>query len=208
MRKILLARHGETDWNFQMRFQGREDVPLNEQGRRQASLLADCLSHGEGGIDKIYSSVLSRALDTAKIIGARFGREPLVAEDFIEIDFGNWEGRTYNEMSEAEKEALSRWMMDPTSSDIPGGETFAHFQERVCRSYEKIIQKHTEENILIVTHAGAIKAVVARVLELHPSMIIRLKLFPTSLSVIQYDSWNNPYLELFNDICHLREKVQ
>ncbi len=206
MRKILLVRHGETDWNLEMRFQGREDVPLNKRGQKQAELLARHLEGGKEEIARIYSSSLSRAMTTAKIIGGVLGAEPRVAEDFVEIDFGSWEGRTYSEMSKAEKETLSLWMMDPTSCSIPGGESFALFQERVCRSYDKIIQENAEGNILIVTHSGAIKAVVAKVLELHPAMIIRLKLFPTSLSVIQYDGRNNPYLELFNDICHLREE--
>lgn len=199
MQRIFLVRHGETDWNLQMRFQGREDIPLNEKGKRQALSLANYLK-GEK-LAAIYTSGLTRALETASIIAKPHNLSPLVVKGLEEIDFGEWEGKTYQEMDKQERIKLSSWLLSPETGEIPGGESFNEFINRVMGCYEKLLNFHCRENFLIVTHAGAIKILVAGILGMPFMNIIRLMLAPASLSVINYDDRGNPFLELFNWVC-------
>ncbi len=203
MRKVFLVRHGETDWNVKMRFQGREDVPLNELGISEARLLSRCLK--DARLEAVFSSPLLRARKTAEIVAFRHGFVPRVVVGLQEIDFGKWEGLTYDDLDEVEKERLSLWLNNPTGHDIPGGEPFRDFWDRIWSTYDCLLQK-TDGNIAVVTHAGAIKVLVAGILKMPLSMVIRLKLSPGSLTTILYDSWGNPYLESFNDTCHLRKE--
>jgi alpha-ribazole phosphatase len=206
MKKIFLIRHGQTDWNIEMRFQGREDVPLNAEGRRQANLLSCYLEQEK--FAAIFTSPLSRAVETAEIIAAKHGLIPHPVDGLKEIDFGKWEGLTYDDMDEDGKAHLSRWFLNPDSNPPPGGESFIQFRERICQCYQQILKMvpevEPETNIGIVTHAGAIKALVANILQIPWEMIARLKISQNSVTIILYDDWDNPYLELFNDTNHLK----
>ncbi|NMB35578.1 MAG: histidine phosphatase family protein [Firmicutes bacterium] len=201
MKRIFLVRHGETDWNRQMRVQGREDVPLNDRGREQARRLSRRL--GRKSISAIFSSPLSRARETAEIIAANHNLIPETVSGLAEIDFGDWEGKIYGEMDERERAAVTQWLSDPTLHSIPGGETLQQFQKRLEDCYKKLLDNHAAGNMAIVTHAGAIKVLVAGIMEASLAKIPRLRLMTASLSIILYDDWGNPYLELFNDTCHL-----
>lgn len=202
MQKIFLVRHGETEWNLEMRFQGWENIPLNEKGIREAELLAQRLKKER--IAAVYSSPLSRALKTAQIIALMHGLEPSIVEGLREISFGKWEGKTFGEMDDRDKDALLRWLNNPEENLIPEGETFKQFRERVLNSYYELINDRKQEDFLIVTHGGAIKVLVASTLHIPFSYLGRLKISPGSLTSILYDDYRNPYLDLFNDTCHLQ----
>ena len=142
MTTLLLVRHGETDWNAERRWQGHADVPLNERGREQARALAERLA-GES-IDAIYSSDLSRARDTADIVGARLDVPVAVDPDLREIDVGAVEGLTAEE-----SEAFDGWQGEPHE---------AHSQ-RVLAAINRIAARHPAERILVVTHGGSMRRV-------------------------------------------------
>jgi len=200
VQKIYLVRHGQTDWNLAMRFQGKENIPLNETGRNQARLLSQRLSKEE--LTAVYSSPLLRARETAEIIAGRHGLTPHLVEGMREICFGCWEGKRYSEMSKKEQNEVDRWLLDPENSNISGGETFKHFKERIFQSYKELLIVN-QRDFVLVTHAGAIKVLVADILGLPFSRIAGLKLSLCSLSVILYDDCRNAYLDLFNDTCQL-----
>ncbi len=203
MKKIFLVRHGETDWNLQMRFQGKEDIPLNNKGREQARRLSRYLS--KENISAVFSSPLSRAWETAKIIADEHNLTSDAVDDLVEINFGNWEGKAYQEMDEPDRAALAQWLLDPALHSIPGGESLQQFQQRLENCYKELLDNHvTTGNMAVVTHAGAIKVLVAGILEIPLARITRLRLVPASLTIILYDDWGNPYLELFNDACYLQ----
>lgn len=201
MKRIFLVRHGQTDWNRQMRVQGREDIPLNDRGREQARRLARHLS--QKNFSAIFASPLSRARETAEIIAANHNLTPEIASGLAEIDFGDWEGKIYEEMDEHERAAVTQWLSNPTLRSIPGGESLQQFKKRLESCYEEILDNHAGGNMAIVTHAGAIKVLVAGILEAPLARIPRLRLMTASFSIILYDDWGNPYLELFNGTCHL-----
>ena len=145
MTTILLARHGETDWNRDGRWQGWADPPLNDTGRAQARELAEQLR--ETPFDAVYSSDLRRAFETAQIVAAPHG-VPVVADPGLrEIDVGSWSGLTRAELAER----------FPDGSR-PDGETREQHQARVLAAVERLARDHPGERILIVTHGGTMRA--------------------------------------------------
>jgi broad specificity phosphatase PhoE len=151
--RILLARHGETDWNHIGRWQGHADPPLNELGRRQAAGLAERLSHE--GISAIYTSDLQRASETARVVAERLD-VPVVEDAALrEIDVGSWSGLTRDEVAERFPDGFARWRAGEIGHD---GETRDELTERVVGAVERIAGMHSGETILVVTHGGAIRA--------------------------------------------------
>ncbi len=144
MTTILLARHGETDWNRERRYQGHLDPPLNELGRRQAYELADALA-GER-FDAIYSSDLGRAHETAEIVGARLGLPVTSDPGLREIHLGSWAGLTRDEVAERFPGAEGH-----------GGETDHEFEARVVGAVQRIVELHPRERVLIVSHGGSLR---------------------------------------------------
>ena len=139
--KLLLTRHGQTDWNIAGRYQGQSDVPLNQTGQLQAEQIARRLSCES--IHAIYSSDLSRAADTAqKIVNLQKQTPALqMGSRWRELSFGNWEGMTYKEMSAHSPELFSSWMIDPKNISTPSGETLAQLAERVKSAFDEIKNK-------------------------------------------------------------------
>jgi broad specificity phosphatase PhoE len=138
---ILLARHGETDWNRDGRFQGHADPPLNDRGREQARRLAETLD-GEP-LDALYASDLRRAAETAAIVGAKLGLEVSLEASLREIDVGSWLGRTREEIGD------EPW----------DGETYDHHRERVLQALRRIEELHPSGRVLVVSHGGSLRRV-------------------------------------------------
>lgn len=151
--RILLARHGETEWNRLGRWQGQADPPLNEMGRRQSEALAEQLA-GDG-IAAIYSSDLRRASETARIVGGRLGLEVTENAALREIDVGSWSGLTRAEVRERFPEGFARWLEGEIGHD---GETREQLTDRVVAAVESIARAHPGETVLVVTHGGAIRS--------------------------------------------------
>ena len=165
MTKLLLARHGETDWNREHRWQGHSDTPLNDLGREQARALADELE--QEPLVAIYSSDLRRAYETAREVADRKGMDVIVDRDLREIHLGVWEGLTSDEIEQRWPDDLRRWR----AGDVVlgrGGETSEELRERVLRAAHRIAAAHPREQVLIVSHGGALRA-----LALHAQAIDR-----------------------------------
>jgi probable phosphoglycerate mutase len=158
---LLLVRHGETDWNAEGRLQGHTDRPLNEYGRRQAKELADRLA-GEDPVDAIYASDLARAKETAEIVGERLGLPVVVDVDLREKHWGNWEGLTGDERAAIE---------------FAGESTEAH-RERVMRAVRRIVERHPEQRIVVVTHGGSLRRIQAAVNGVAEPVIDNCQLWP------------------------------
>ena len=142
MTRLLLVRHGETDWNAEGRLQGQIDRPLSDFGRRQARQLAEELEDEE--IGAIYSSDLARARETAEIVGERLDLPVELDSDLREKDWGSWEGLTAVERDRVE---------------FVGESTQAH-QERMLRGLARISAQHPDgDTVLIVTHGGSMRRV-------------------------------------------------
>jgi len=139
---LLLVRHGETDWNADGRLQGQTDRPLSDFGRRQARQLAEELADEE--FQAIYASDLSRARETAEIVGERVGVPVVLDPELREKNWGTWEGLT----------AVERDRVDFV------GETTEEHQERILRALQRISERHPGDGrLLVVTHGGSMRRV-------------------------------------------------
>jgi probable phosphoglycerate mutase len=154
---ILLARHGETDWNREGRFQGHADPPLNETGRAQAAELAAELKGVE--LAAVYSSPLRRAVETAAVVAAEHGLEPVAVDALREVDVGSWQGLTRAEIEARFPEQFARWLdYDQGWED---GESYEAMGRRAVAVLLELAAAHEGERILAVTHGGPIRAAFA-----------------------------------------------
>jgi broad specificity phosphatase PhoE len=157
---LVLVRHGETDWNREHRYQGHADTPLNEAGRRQALELAELL--GGERLSVVYTSPLRRASETAEMVAARLGLHAHELEALREIDVGDWQGLTVDEVRTRYPEQLDvAWR-----SGWPNGETHDELAARVLPALLDLERRHPGERVLGVTHAGPIRAALAAALGL------------------------------------------
>lgn len=165
MTTILIARHGESDWNREKRWQGHTDRPLTEKGQEQARVLAERLSHID--LDAVYSSDLRRARDTGAVVADAQGLELQVRQDLREVDVGSWSGLTRPEAEERFPEGFARWR-----TGFPGwedGETYEAMTDRVLGAALDIARQHEGRRVLVVSHGGPIRALhaAALVLDIH-----------------------------------------
>ncbi|MDP1713223.1 MAG: alpha-ribazole phosphatase [Anaerolineales bacterium] len=200
--KLLLVRHGQTDWNVAQRFQGQGDVPLNGIGRQQANALADRLSAQP--IDLVYASDLQRALETANVIVRRSGCQPNLHLDsrLREMNFGVWEGLTYKEIKQSDPAALAAWKADVSTTAAPNGETLNQLSARVQSFLDDLRAQHADKTILIVTHGGVLQTLLCSALNLKPTMYWQFHLSPASLSEIAFYP-AGAIINLMNDTSHL-----
>ncbi len=153
---VLLARHGETDDNAGGRLQGHRDPPLNPRGRNQARALAEALA-GEG-LASLWSSPLRRALETADIVGRALGLgPPRVDARLMEVDVGDWAGRTLDEVREHEPALVARWRARDPAFRVPGGESLAEQVARVAAALADV-RASGDLPALVVCHGGTIRA--------------------------------------------------
>jgi broad specificity phosphatase PhoE len=151
MTELLLARHGETDWNLENRVQGQTDRPLNTRGLDQARALASRLAAEP--LVAVYASDLARARDTAKIVADGHGLEVVIDPDLREKNFGSWEGLT-------DVEILERFP-DAVRGSWGDGETSETVADRAISAIERIREQHPFGAVLVVSHGGPLRAILA-----------------------------------------------
>ncbi len=205
--KILLIRHGQTLWNHERRYQGQKDIPLNDRGRREASLLAARLKrhYEEYPIGRIWSSDLARARETAGIIGDALGLDVSTHTGLREINFGAWEGLTPPEAERVVPENVQAYRRDPVFTAPVGGEAYNEVVCRVGATLEEIIGAG-DRVIAVVAHGGSLKAALCILLGLDPALRLRLIMDNTALTVVRYHRGMGSLL-LYNDTCHLRHEM-
>lgn len=200
--KLFLTRHGQTDWNIAGKYQGQSDVPLNQTGILQAAALAKRLSAEK--IDAIYSSDLSRAKDTAQTI-ANFHQLHINTDSrWRELNFGDWEGMNYKEMSAHSPELFENWMKDSVNTSTPNGESLKQLARRVKTAFDEIKNKHKDQTVLVVSHSGALQALLATLLSIELNFYWQFKISQASLSELKVYE-DSVVLNLLNDVNHLQE---
>jgi 2,3-bisphosphoglycerate-dependent phosphoglycerate mutase len=156
---ILLARHGETDWNRPpARVQGSFDVALNDEGRDQARALAEC-ARGRG-ITALYTSHLRRARETAQVVGATLGLEPDADERLAESFRGEWQGRLIEDIEREDPERWSAWLRAGPGFRFPGGEALTEHCDRVAAALDRVASG--PQPALVICHGGTIRCALAR----------------------------------------------
>jgi ribonuclease H / adenosylcobalamin/alpha-ribazole phosphatase len=198
----LLLRHGQTQMSVEKRYAGTSDPPLNGVGLEQAAATAKRLA--TAGLDAIVSSPLLRARATAAEVAALCGLAVDVDEGFRETDFGAWEGLTFAEVRERWPDALAAWLADPEAGP-PGGESFLAAQQRVEAALARVLAAHAGQKVLIVSHVGPVKALVAAVLLAPPAALFRMHLDLAALSAIDWYPDGRGMLRSYNDTAHLSQ---
>jgi len=167
MTRILLARHGETDWNREGRWQGHLDRSLNDLGREQARALGAHLARI--GVDALYSSDLARARETAAAVELATGLEATIEPELREVDVGEWAGRTRAEARERDPAWYEEWAAGAVVG-YRGGETYLQLHDRSVRAFQRILAAGDGRGtVVVVCHGGNIRAIVSEVVGLGPS---------------------------------------
>ena len=174
-KRIILVRHGETDWNQQGRFQGQIDIPLNENGKAQANAASEFLKNTI--IQKAFSSSLSRPKETAQIIlKEHSGIELSLKDNLKEIGHGKWEGKLESEINSDWPDLLKTWKTSPEKVQMPGGENIIEVSTRSISGWKEICKELKDsETALVVAHDAVNKTILCHLLGLLPSKIWMIK---------------------------------
>jgi probable phosphoglycerate mutase len=199
--RLILLRHGVTEYSVAHRFAGRSDLDLTAAGVEQARQAADRVA-GSAEVTAIYCSPLLRTRHTAQLLADRLGLPITIEDGLIETDFGNWDGYTFAEVRQKWPAELSRWLADPTVAP-PAGESLQVTTERVRQAAERIRARHAGQPVVLVSHVWPIKALVRLALGAPPTALHRMYLGAAAISVIDHAADGAPTLRSFNETGHL-----
>jgi len=195
--RLLLARHGETTWNAERRFQGRTDVALSPRGRAQAEALGGALRGYR--IAAAYVSPFRRARETAEVALAGTGVPVTPVEELRELSLGEWEGCTVDEVRAREGDPYRAWLLAPHDCPPPGGEPLDAVSARVRAAIDHISALHPNgDDVLVVAHGGVISVYACALLGCSFNALWRLRVDNASLTVVR-----PPRLVSLNDTAHL-----
>ena len=202
--RLILVRHGETRWNKENRVVGHTGIALNKNGRQQAARLTHALK--DKRVSAIYSSPLRRARQTAGAIARAQGLDVVTDDALKEVDAGELEGLTLEEVMERYGDFLQEWVKDNPSLRMPGGESMIELQQRTWPAVEGIVGEHPDGVVILVSHSLAILSIISRALGMKPSNFRRLRLSLASISELNFGE-RGASLVRFNDTCHLENGV-
>lgn len=151
-------RHGETDWNQQLRYQGQWDIPLNSVGMGQAERVSERLA--TSGAKFLVSSDLSRAIGTASGVGERLGLCTVTSELWRERSFGKWEGLTREEIKDRYPNGWRQYRENPHGAGPPGGETLGQLNERAISAMQWLLEEYPNETGIVVSHGGLLRSLL------------------------------------------------
>ncbi len=200
MTRIVVVRHGRTEWNRVERFRGRADIALDNVGIKQAEAAARRIK--EWTISTIYSSPLRRALTTAEIIAATLGLKVQEMSDIIDIDYGEWQGLLNEEVIARDGRLYTRWIENPDGVKFPGGEEFNEVRQRVSKAVNDLIQRHPKESIVLVSHKVICQSLVLSLLGLDNLHFWQITQDVCAMNLFEVRG-GIPSALFINDTCHL-----
>ncbi len=198
--ELILLRHGETEFNRADVFRGRVDLPLNRRGKRQARAAADYLS--DLSFQAFYSSPLRRSMETASAVAEPHGGRVEPLDRFIDVDYGEWSGKSVEEVREGWPDVFRLWVEDPGKVTFPGGESLQAVRRRLREGLEELADRHSGR-VLLVGHKLINRMIICIVLGLSTSGIWRVDQSNGAINVISHDGrvW---MLRRMNDTAHLK----
>jgi broad specificity phosphatase PhoE/ribonuclease HI len=197
--RLILVRHGETDYTARRLYSGRGDVALTPRGLAQARAVAARVAP----VSAVVTSPLSRCVRTAELIAQAAGNVPVRQDpDLIECDFGKWEGLTFAEVGERWPDEMRAWLAS-TSVPPPGGESFDEVAARAARAAERIRSGFPGERVAVVSHVSPIKLILRDALDAGPAFLHRCYLDPAGLSMVDYWPDGGIAVRAVNDTAHL-----
>ena len=201
MTKVYVVRHGQTAWNLEEVFRGRADIPLDETGKKEVHLAGEALK--DETLHAVYSSPLSRSMETAENI-AKFHSLPVVPlEAIVDISYGEWEGVSLEKVEQNYPDLYALWLNEPHKVRFPKGETLEEVRLRTMGAIEDLVQKHQQENIVLVAHRVPNKVICCALLGLdnHHFWRIQQDTASTNLFILKNNQWIVSFL---NDTSYLK----
>lgn len=198
--RVVLLRHGETEWNRVERFRGRIDVELNQMGQRQALAVARRLSAWQ--IEAIYSSPMKRALQTAQPVAEACGLDVAILEGINDVDYGAWAGLSAEEARAQYPEVYGNWAHTPLLTQFPQGENLRQVQTRSWTALEETCSAHEGGAILLVSHVVINRVLICAALGLVDDAFWKIGQDNAAVSVLEGANGHYRVL-LLNDTCHL-----
>ena len=184
---LFLVRNADTDFTRDGRVAGRRDISLSAAGRAQAENLRDRFAGIKSDIVEILASPLPRAVETAEILAAPWGQGVVRDPRLIDFDAGRWEGQAHRDINASAE--YQRFLVNPVDESIPGGENIGEVRDRIVASVSQALaDNELGANILIVSHAGPLRVLLAHYLGMNLVHYHRLRLSPASLSVLRFES--------------------
>jgi len=202
--EIYLIRHGETVANREGIFRGRLDFPLNENGLIQAEALAEELKRVE--FAAIFSSPLTRAVQTAEAIARRHNLTPIIDDGFQNINLGIWQGKDKGEVKRDFPELWRLWDEEPENLLVPGGERLADVRRRAKRSLDRIVEDYKGKKIAVVSHRSVLKCLLAEILNMKENYFWKFHFDTASYSILEHSRDYTIYL--FNETKHLKNFIR
>jgi broad specificity phosphatase PhoE len=200
-----LIRHGETTWNQQRIIQGSgSDTDLSDTGKMQAEKLG--LAMKDVPLTAVYSSPLRRAMDTAGALAKHHGLEVIPDADLREIHVGEMEGMSLDTFGQNFSQFLVEWQTKGDAVDFKGGENLGQFRDRVWTAIKNIVTANPDGTVAVVSHYFVTATAVCTALGLPVTHLVRVRIQPSSQTVLEFDEGCDARLLLLSDICHLREK--
>lgn len=185
MTQIILARHGETEWNVSEIFRGRADIELSENGKRQAVLLAEYLSDAK--IDAVYSSPLRRALTTAEEITGYHNLKVRIGSSLIDFDYGRWQGLSLKQVRDRFPALYATWISHPDRVTMPGGESLDDVRERAAIMVDEVIARHNG-TVVLVAHRVVNKVLICALLGLDNSRFWQIRQDTGGITTFNYEN--------------------
>ena len=203
--RLFLARHGATAATEEDRFSGSSEAELSEEGRQQAALLGERLSRQN--ITAVYSSPLSRALETARIVAGHCGLDPVTRDGLREIGHGHWEGLKRHDVERRFTMEYAAWEADPFTFAPAGGESGVAVLARALPVIRQIVTVHSGAQVLVVSHKATLRLIVSSLLAFDPrGFRDRLDQSPACLNVVDFRDPVRARLMLFNDTSHYSDR--
>lgn len=199
---IILVRHGQTEWNRIERFRGRADVPLNATGLAQAEATAQRVAAQWKAV-AIYSSPLSRALKTAEAIAHHTHLPVQVHPGLGDIDYGEWQGLSPEEVRQHWPTELETWYNHPHLAHIPGGETLNEVRQRATAALKELTALHPGQSLALIAHTVVNRLILLEVLGLSNDRFWHLRQEPCAINLFQVEAGDFTLITL-NDTCHLQ----
>lgn len=201
MTRIILVRHGQTEWNRVERFRGWADLDLNELGNKQAEATAGKIA--AWSVAAIYSSPLRRAVTTAQILARRLGLEVKLLPELIDINYGQWQGLSPEEAAARDGSLYALWLESPHLVQFPGGESLGQVRDRAVAAVDSLITIHSEETIALVSHKVVCQLLLLHFLGLDNSHFWQVTQDVSAINLFEVSD-GRPVILLLNDTCHLK----
>jgi len=200
--RIYLVRHGQVEGYQQKRYNGQINVPLTETGKEQSARICACLS--AIALDAVYSSDLERSRYCARLIAEGHGLAVFVEEALREINFGDWEGRTWVELQETYPQDWQRRLQDLTNYQVPGGESLQEAADRIRPAIRHILARHPGGDVALVAHGGVNRIVLLDAIGAALEQAFAIEQDYGCLNIIDYLDDGHSVVRLMNATAHLK----